>query len=273
MFDRRNRVRRYLRTGRKPWTVGYSDFRDDIIRELLTDQRILDCFRNSEALPANHGIGLDERVVEYPWVFSRLINAPSYLLDAGSTLNHPYLLDLPILKKKTLVIYTLGPEWFSGEINVSYILGDLRKTVLNDSVFAEIVCISTLEHVGMDNTQIYTSDQRFREHRSLDYRQAMKELHRLLVPGGRLLLTVPFGTYQDLGWLQQCDRKMLEDAIRGFGGSLVDLTIYRYTATGWELSGLEECRDCEYQDRHGETSDASDKAAAARAVACVQLER
>jgi hypothetical protein len=86
-------------------------------------------------------------------------------------------------------------------------------------------------------------------------------------------LTVPFGTYQDLGWLQQFDRAMLEDAIRVFNGRTGDVTVYRYLPTGWERSDLDRCRDCEFHDPHGDASKAPDGAAAARSVACVQLER
>ena len=212
-------------------------------------------------------------MVEYPWVVSRLTDDAALLLDAGSALNHSYVLDLPILQNKTLVIYTLAPEWFSERPNVSHIFGDLRKTILNDSVFDEIVSISTLEHIGMDNTKIYTSDQRFHEHRCSDYRQVMREFHRLLAPGGRLLLTVPFGNFRDFGWLQQFDRELLEDAILAFKGTFVELTIFRYTTAGWVLSSVDDCRDCEYRDPHDPTDDPPDGAAAARAVACVQLER
>ncbi len=272
-FDRRNGIRKYLRSGRVPWTIGYSDYRNDVIHGLLKDPQALELFRSGGDLPASHGIGLDERVVEYPWVFSRLTSAPSHLFDAGSTLNFPNLLDLPVLKQKRIVIYTLAPESFSAMENVSYLFGDLRDTILRDSVFEEIVCISTLEHVGMDNTRIYTGDQRFHEHRTSDFRRVMTELRRLLAPGGRLLLTVPFGAYQDFGWLQQFDRTMLEDAIRVFNGRTIDLTVYRYLPTGWGRSNLDGCRDCEYHDPHGDVSNAADGAAAARSVACVHLER
>jgi ubiquinone/menaquinone biosynthesis C-methylase UbiE len=42
--------------------------------------------------------------------------------------------------------------------NISYVYGDLRNTILKDQCFDEIVCISTLEHIGMDNTMLYTKD-------------------------------------------------------------------------------------------------------------------
>ena len=44
------------------------------------------------ALPVGHGFRLDERIVEYPWLFSRLPSGAGNLLDAGSVLNYEFLL-------------------------------------------------------------------------------------------------------------------------------------------------------------------------------------
>ena len=46
-----------------------------------------------ERLPARYGFRVDERVVEYPWLFSRFFAGEGTLLDAGSTLNFDYLLE------------------------------------------------------------------------------------------------------------------------------------------------------------------------------------
>src|SRR5215813_3743749 len=35
-------------------------------------------------IPSGYGRWLDERIVEYPWLFSRLPDGPGRLLDAGS---------------------------------------------------------------------------------------------------------------------------------------------------------------------------------------------
>ena len=43
------------------------------------------------------------------------------------------------------------------------IYGDVRDTILKRECVDEIVCISTLEHIGMINTFIYSNDSRFNE--------------------------------------------------------------------------------------------------------------
>lgn len=271
--NRAYRVRKYVSSGRIPWTEGYSEYRSDFISDVLDDNALLDRFRQNQQLPPGYGVRLDERVVEYPWVLSRLVDGVTRLLDAGSTLNRSFLLELPILRKKSIVIYTLAPEGVIEQANVSYIYGDLRQTILKDEVFEEIVCISTLEHIGLDNTLIYTPDGRYKESQPFDYRDALCEFRRLLTPGGQMLVTIPYGRYQNCGWLQQFDRELLDDAIRAFDGTLLDQAFYRYTPGGWVLADAVDCVDCEYYDIHAQPNHDPDYAAAARAVACIQLIR
>ncbi|CAG0977948.1 hypothetical protein ANRL3_01940 [Anaerolineae bacterium] len=266
------RKQRYQLSGRKPLTTGYWDYRYDSLKSILENPVWLTRFAHKEPLPPGYGTRLDERIVEYPWLFSRLSSNATRLLDAGSTLNHRFLLDLPILRQKKLVIYTLAPEATTYlRETISYIYGDLRATILKDELFDEIVCVSTLEHVGMNNTRLYTRDQRYKESRPKDYRVALRELHRLLVPGGRLFLTVPYGRYQNLGWQQQFDQDMLSDALAIFGGTVREQVFFRYTPTGWILSNAEECADCEYCDLPIKMQYDPDFAAAARAVACIEI--
>lgn len=268
------RKRRYLGEGRIPLTVGYFDYRNDFLRDVLRRTDLLGLFRTRRELPRGYGFRLDERVIEYPWIVSRLSDQATDLLDAGSTLNFDFILGIESLSRKKIVIYTLAPEQnFTPRENVSYIYGDLRRTILRDHLFEEIVCISTLEHIGLDNTIAYSRDQRYNQVRLLDYRDVLGEFQRLLAPGGRLFLTVPYGKYQNCGWLQQFDQARLDDVIQVFDGTLEDQAFYRYTPEGWVLSNAGECAECEYNDFLVRSSFAPDYAVAACAVACVMLSR
>jgi SAM-dependent methyltransferase len=72
---------------------------------------------------------------------------------------------------------------------VRILRGDIRNTTLPESSIDLITCISTLEHIGLAGRYgIQTADP---EGETL----AMREMARLLRPGGRLILTVPFGQY------------------------------------------------------------------------------
>jgi len=266
-------IQSYLKAGRIPWSPGYKQYRHKLLQEAVRDPALLALFRDRSLLPEAYGFGVDERIVEYPWVLSRLTTAPETLLDAGSTLNYPYLLDLPQFQKKTVVIYTLAPESQEKRANVSYMYGDLRETLFRDAVFQSIVCISTLEHVGLDNTMLYTTDVRFQEAQPTEYRKVMAELQRLLAPGGVLLLTVPFGKKANFGWMQQFALEDLDDIATAFGGPPHEKTFIRYSAQGWRLATPEECATCEYFNVHTASEPAPDRAAAARAIACLAFRK
>ena len=166
---RKARIRSFIHNGQKPWTTGYGEYRERVIGENLNNLGLIGCFRSNRTLPVNYGYRLDERVIELPWAFSRLSNGEDWLLDAGSALNFPYLMDHEVLGRKRIVIYTLSAEDVVKQSNISYVYGDLRNTLFRDECFDEIVCISTLEHVGMDNTFLYSRDVRFDENQPRDY--------------------------------------------------------------------------------------------------------
>ncbi len=269
---RHTSVERYLASGQVPWTEGYDEYRADFINRVIRDAGLMSVFRSDQDLPDGYGFRLDERVIEYPWVLSRLSLNSGHLLDAGASLNHEYLLQLSLLMRKSIAIYTLVPEGPKAHRpNVSYICGDLRNTILRDGLFQEIVCISTLEHIGMDNAVLYTHDCSHQESRPSDYRLALAELSRLLAPNGRLFITVPYGQYENHGWFQQFDRARLTDVIVASTGTVTDLAFFKYEATGWMRSDADACKECEYYDIHHARAYAPDYAAAARAVACIEL--
>jgi len=265
------RVFQYSHLGHRPWKHGYLDYRQNYLLNTLDNRELFLLFETNKALPKGYGWRLDERVVEYPWVLSRLSVQENLLLDAGSTLNNAFLLKLPLMQRKRIVICTLAPEGMVSQANVSYFYGDLRHTILKDGSFDEIVCISTLEHIGLNNSLVYTHNPQHGEYQPYGYREALLEFRRLLAPGGQLFLTVPYGKHKNFGWYQQFDQELLDDAIRVFDGIVRDRAYYRYTPEGWVLSSSNECANCEYFDIRTQPNYDPDYAAAARAVACLQL--
>ena len=248
-FANRRRDRRdydlYLQSGKQPFAPGYHSYKWSFIQKALADSSLLDTFRQGHELPPRYGLQLDERVVEYPWLMARLPGETGTLLDAGSVLNFEQLIDLPLLKKKAVHIVTLAPEancfWKRG---VSYAFADLRDLPLRDNFYDQIVCLSTLEHVGLNN-EIYTRE-RVERLQTSDYRVAASELWRVLKPGGHLYLSVPFGKACDLDWLQQFNTAMVHEMIEALQPSEAAVVYYRYEATGWNISTEEACRNCEY---------------------------
>ena len=266
-------VARFIRGGRRPWSPGYTAYKHRVLREILRKGETLARFAEGRALPAGFGLRLDERVVEYPWVLSRLRSADLTLLDAGGALVHDFLLELAVLPRRSIVAYSLASEGVVSADNVSYIRGDLRDTILREACFDEVVCLSTLEHVGMDNTRVYAADSRWREERPDDYQRAVRELRRVLKPGGQLLVTVPYGRYENHGWLQQFDRAMVERVVEVFAGAQATVEYFKYADGGWQRADADTCMDCRYFDVQSRKDDGPDYGAAARAVACMELIR
>jgi SAM-dependent methyltransferase len=267
-------------TGKTPFAPGYSAYRNRLMRRMLGDDTLLAAMHAGAPLPPGHGVGLDERCIEYPWALSHLQHARGCLLDAGSVMNNELLMVHPVVARQTLHILTLAPEpecfWSRG---VSYLYGDLRHNPVRDAFYDNVVCLSTLEHVGCDNSN-YSGRSTDREDRRADYREAIRELARVLRPGGTLLFTVPFGRHAHHGWLQIFDELMIEDAVTSFGPARErEDRYYRYTPAGWNISTVAECADATYTTWMAQGGSAhsrwptreADGAAAARAVACIRL--
>jgi SAM-dependent methyltransferase len=247
--------------------MGYHLYKQrSIVRALDTDTLSL------AELPANYGSRLDERVVEYPWVFSRLTPGPGTLLDAGSSLNHEYLLRREPLASKTIFISTLAPEreahWTR---SISYIFEDLRSMCFRDGQFDFVVCISTLEHVGMDNTMLYTDDSSKQESDIFAYQTVVQEIRRVLKDGGTLYLSVPYGRYKNHGWFQIFDSEMLDTVISAFQPSSLDESHFRYRDNGWHASSRDGSSDATAFDPHAGVPFAADYAAHSRAIACLEM--
>jgi SAM-dependent methyltransferase len=266
-------VERYQDNGRVPWSEGYTEVKRRAIASAIGDCAVVERFAVRGQLPPGFGARIDERIVEFPWVLSKLQDGPARLLDAGATLNHVPILKHPRMAEKRLLFVALAPTHVDVRPGVSYLYDDLRDLIVRDNVFDVVTCISTLEHIGLDNTRLYICDPEYAEHDLEGYVPALHNLRRVLKPGGRLLLTVPYGRAEDHGWLQQFDAAGIERVKEAFGGTVLDETYYRYSADGWQLASAEACADAAYYDYHADPTPQPDGAGAARAVCCLELRR
>ena len=263
-----NRVAYSVR-GSRPWSRGYAEHKRDFIEAVLRDGSF-----NREQLPAGYGRRFDERVVEYPWLISRLESGSGgHLWDAGSALNHDYLLRQKVLSDRKIFVSTFAPEpncyWKNA---VSYVFEDLRQTAFRDAFFDEVACLSTLEHIGLDNSAYDPADQGRRQEQGT-HLQAVRELRRVLKEGGRLFLSFPYGLHRNHGWFQVFDAEMIDQVVQAFAPSSLTETYFRHTSDGWITSSRGDASQATYYDVHAEREPAPDFAAASRAVACLEMRK
>jgi SAM-dependent methyltransferase len=208
-------------------------------------------------------------VVEFPWLLGQGLGGR--ILDAGSTLNHPHIVEPCLETADSLTITTRTPEpTVFTDKGVSYVYADLRELPFRDGWFDNVVCASTIEHVGMD-ARIYGVDEPRSNDPAGEQRRALQELRRVIRPGGQLFLTVPFGRAEDHGWLRQFDADQLDNLIGSVAPTHQQTTIYSYSERGWQLSSRAEAAEASYWDVHDDPGPPADGAMAARAVACVSL--
>ncbi len=254
--------------GRRPWSLGYSVFKYDLIRRYVETNY---CASFQGKLPQNFGMGTDERIVEYPWFFSRLKDNHSVILDAGSSLNHYPILTLSALENRRLYLSTLDYEGFHRLPNCpSYIYEDLREMCYKNEFFDAVVAISTIEHVGMDN-HLYTADSTKRECDQLAYLKAIEEFRRVLKRNGTLFLTVPFGRHKNHRWFQVFDSKMLRNIIDQFKPQTRNVAFFKYFNNQWQLAQEQQCQDAEFFDIHTDRIAKGSTQAASGSVACLEL--
>jgi SAM-dependent methyltransferase len=138
----------------------------------------------------------DERPIEIPWCLARCGDARR-VLDVGYAHAEPaYLTGLVGLHATELVGVDLAETEVPG---LRSVFGDVRELPFEDGTFDLVLCISTLEHVGLDNAVYGVVGERD----GAGQERALRELRRVLVAEGRLLLTVPCGAREDLGWQVQ----------------------------------------------------------------------
>lgn len=210
-----------------------------------------------------------ERTVEVPWVLERLVGYP--VLDIGSC-GAEYLRHLPPGSVGTDV----------RPLDEAYLRADCHfarcsATALPfaDGSFGQVLLVSTLEHIGCPSDHYGTVGAGETWHKLVEQVRAFRECVRVLRPGGTLLLTLPYGKAEDLGWQLVYDARGLRGLISNrseFRPGIVrpwvveETTFYRAPGDGpYEPCAAEDLVDVPYQYEPGGSR--------ADGVACVVLRK
>ena len=191
---------------------------DDAVAWAAAQRRAGERPRNVEAPP-----GTDERPVEIPWCLARY-GGEQRVLDVGYAFAEPaYLAGLIELAVPELVGVDLARADVPGLESVQ---ADLRALPFDDGEFGLAFAISTIEHVGRDNSQYGL--ERESDGDSLD--AALRELRRVTE---RLLVTVPTGegevlpeqaVFRPEEWVERFERA---------GFLVFEDELYELTDDGW----------------------------------------
>ncbi|PIR06976.1 MAG: hypothetical protein COV55_00945 [Candidatus Komeilibacteria bacterium CG11_big_fil_rev_8_21_14_0_20_36_20] len=159
------------------------------------------------------------RCVEIPWVILRVLkDKHEKVLDLSTTFfdRKYFKVFFESLILSTEDFYSIDIIPFNYKRFADFVETDLLKEKIKfqkadarnipypDNFFNQIMCISTIEHIGFDKVNLAGGRSSFDRSKDLpdffpsletwteDFK-VMKEMIRVLKPGGKLLLTVPFG--------------------------------------------------------------------------------
>jgi SAM-dependent methyltransferase len=199
--------------------------------------------------------GTDERVVELPWVLSRL-QAGGRVLEVGYAFAEPAYLGALLRSGVELV----GVDRAAVDVRgMETVVADARDLPFADDTFDQVLLVSTLEHIGADNS-FYGLEPEPED--GVEPRlSALRSLRRVLRGDGSLLATVPLGEPEDYGWFRQEDVGGWTGLFARAGFFVAEQETYELTSEGWRANPEFEPGGVRYGDR----------GPAASAVLCVDL--
>jgi len=132
--------------------------------------------------------GVNERCIEVPLALEVLnLMRPGRVLDAGCSLNGKLAPEMCATVYHLTQNVASEPQYAHNRYALSYVSGDLRDlSLFAGAAFDRTVCVSTLEHVGLDNSTYGGPEESCPD----TMLKAVRELCR--VTRSELLMTVPF---------------------------------------------------------------------------------
>ena len=173
----------------------------------------------------------DERAIEIPWCLARY-GGERRVLDIGSANAVPaYLEGLHDLAARELVTVDLTEP--------ADVIADVRDLPFEDGSFDLAYCVSTLEHVGRDNS-VYEVEGGRDEHGD---EAALRELRRV---ARRTIVSVPVGVAEDQGW--QIVRPPADwiELFERSGFVVFEDELYVRGADGWRSATVAEAEAARY---------------------------
>jgi len=204
-----------------------------------------------------YGAGDTERCIEIPWALS-CYRGERRVLDVGfANAEERFLKELIALRIPQLC----GIDLVKKRVDkIDSVMGDVRSLPFRKGSFDLVLCISTIEHIGKDNTKYCKG---FEKEDPTGDITASRELYRITKTGGRMVLTAPYGKLHDYGWFVQYDEKMWQELIKASGFRAIREDFFKYEG-GWHRCSRKALEDVLYQ---------GNGAPAAAGLVCALLEK
>jgi len=203
------------------------------------------------------GYGDTERCVEIPWALSKYSDETT-VLDVGyANAEERYIKSLLSLKIPNLHGLDISDRKIEGLISH---VGDIRKTNFENNYFDFVFCISTIEHIGRDNSVYKTNFTEVLDKGDLD---ALKEIYRITKIHGKILITVPYGKFFNYGWFIQYDENRLNILLNCCPFEILAKEFFIYE-NGWHKCDKNDLKNILYHDNN---------APAAAGLVCLLLKK
>jgi 2-polyprenyl-3-methyl-5-hydroxy-6-metoxy-1,4-benzoquinol methylase len=135
----------------------------------------------AEALPP------DGRIIEYGFALSKLLNRPiGKLLDVGCIARHNYIPSTMCFSGWDVSGIDIRPSWGFKHKKFYFSQQDIRDGLFMDNQFDFVVCISTIEHIGLASYYGETVEDLEGDVK------AAQEMVRVTKPMGIIVVTVPY---------------------------------------------------------------------------------
>lgn len=178
----------------------------------------------------------DERAIEIPWALARYAGERR-VLDVGYAFAEAaYLEGLAALGADELVGVDLAEKEVPG---LRSVVADVRSLPFDDAGFGLAYCISTLEHVGRDNTRYEVAGDR-------DDDGDLAALRQLRRVSDRVIVSVPAGAHEDQGWQVVRDPLDWVERFERAGFLVYEDELYVHSPDGWRTATLDEARTAGY---------------------------